>query len=234
MYYQIKYLYPEADEMDFSITDEGNGPFIEYWNENKLGIQPTQEELDAVESEGIKLQNSFIAQVEQDIALLKLKENNERIDVGLPSAISDESLVDLNNYVQKLQGNIDNPISTEVYEPPLPPGVTKPDYQSLTITVTRIEGWQGALGYKVELNSVNPAFTPGNLALAVYTNPNCTDYLYTTGAFVETDGIWGAVCPAGHEPGDIDINFGLLYGAAPISCWIMPSGQDVQSLTVFE
>jgi len=47
MYLSIKYLYPTATENDFGLRDDGNGPYIEYWDEVKLGPQPLQVDIDA-------------------------------------------------------------------------------------------------------------------------------------------------------------------------------------------
>lgn len=47
----IEYLYPLAvSRVDFSLQDnsDGNGPFIAWWDEVKLGPKPTKAELDAV------------------------------------------------------------------------------------------------------------------------------------------------------------------------------------------
>lgn len=48
---EIKYLYPTAVPLvDFVLQDnsDGNGPFIAWWDEVKLGPKPTKAELDAV------------------------------------------------------------------------------------------------------------------------------------------------------------------------------------------
>jgi len=47
MYHEIKYLFPTATDDDFSLRDDGDGAYIEYWNIGKLGAEPTQQELDA-------------------------------------------------------------------------------------------------------------------------------------------------------------------------------------------
>jgi len=77
-------------------------------------------------------------------------------------------------------------------------------------------------------------YTPTNLAMAEYTNPDCDGYLYTTGAFQDVEGVWTAVCPAGQEKGDVDINLGLLYGAAKLSCFTLKAGVQEQTIYAYE
>lgn len=42
MYKTIKYLYPNAEDSDFTLRDnsDGNGVYLDFWNENKLGVKP--------------------------------------------------------------------------------------------------------------------------------------------------------------------------------------------------
>ena len=42
MYKTIKYLYPNAEDLDFQLRDDGdgNGVYLDFWNENKLGDKP--------------------------------------------------------------------------------------------------------------------------------------------------------------------------------------------------
>lgn len=52
----ISYLFPNASPIsDYTCQDnsDGNGPFIAFWNETKLGPQPTQEQLLAAESDAL-------------------------------------------------------------------------------------------------------------------------------------------------------------------------------------
>jgi len=77
-------------------------------------------------------------------------------------------------------------------------------------------------------------FTPANLAIAEYTNPDCDGYLYTTGAFQEENGEYFAVCPSGQEKGDVDINLGILYGAVPLSCFTFKAGVQEQKIYAYE
>lgn len=180
-----------------------------------------------------KEQNAMLAALAQNQALRAMETDRLRKNVNLPPTISTDDVAALDSHIQLLQGDIDNP-AAGVYNPPLPPGVVPPPYKSFTITVTRQPGWEGKTGFKVVLNSADADFAPDNMALAVYTNANCQDFLYTTGAFVEEGGVWGAVCPAGHEPGNVEIHFGILYGSAPMLCWSMPQGQDEITVTAFE
>ena len=42
MYKTIKYLFPNALDEDFQLRDDsdGNGAYIDFWNEEKLGVKP--------------------------------------------------------------------------------------------------------------------------------------------------------------------------------------------------
>lgn len=94
------------------------------------------------------------------------------------------------------------------------------------IRVTRQVGWEGNLGFKVELLDIAADEDPAVLALAVYNQPDGVAYAYTTGAMVldpETD-LWGAVCPAGFEPGDVDIHLGMLYASINYSAFTLNAG----------
>lgn len=189
---------------------------------------------DEVIAQDQKDANAEAAKNTQDAALRELELSKLRKANKLPALMSDDDELSITSHIQLLQGEVDNPTDDPVYHPPLPPGVTPPAYKSFTVTVVREAGWQGALGFKVTLESQDPSFSPDQMALAVYGSPDCQDYQYTTGAFVNTDGVWGAVCPAGHEPGDVDVNFGILYGATPMTCWMMPQGQATQTVNAYE
>lgn len=42
----LEWKYPTADgSIDYRVQDDGSGPYIAYWNEQKLGPQPTTEQL---------------------------------------------------------------------------------------------------------------------------------------------------------------------------------------------
>ncbi len=183
-----------------------------------------------------KTYNSQQAASAQASAMKELAVNQQYKDAGLPPVMTDDDEVAVNNHVQLLQGEIDHPTDSDVYNPPLPPGVTPPPYTSLTCTVTRQPGWNDILGYRFVINSMADDFEPTSLAMAVYTNPDCDGYLYTTGAFQwdVTAEEWFAVCPPGQEPGDADINFGVLYGAATLSCFTLDAGIEENTFNVFE
>jgi hypothetical protein len=100
------------------------------------------------------------------------------------------------------------------------------------VQITRQVGWQGNLGWKADLLGWDEeTIDPGVYALAVYHNPDGENYYFTTGAFVwdanaihpETGeaGMWGAVCPAGFEPGQVDVHFGMLYASINFSTFTL-------------
>lgn len=197
-------------------------------------IRKPQSEIDDIIEADQKIGNSAFARQEQEVVLRELETNTLKKDNNLPPTMTPDDEIAMQNYVQLLQGDIDNP-SGGVYNPPAPPGITIPSYNSLTVTVNRVEGWQSNLGFEVVLNSADETFSPAQLALAVYNAPDCESYQYTTGAFTDLgDGVYGATCPAGFEPGNVDIHFGLLYTAVPMSCWTMPQDQMEQTVSVYE
>ncbi len=166
------------------------------------------------------------ATYEQSVSLSKINENKLKIEGDLPATLTADDVLTLENFIQAIQNDIDRPTADPEYVPPASPEIEKPTYSSLTAEVTREPGWQGTLGYRFVLGGYDDGFVPGNLAMAVYSNPECDGYLYTTGAFVwdDVEQEWYAVCPAGQEPGDAAINFGMLNGATPISCFTLDQG----------
>lgn len=171
---------------------------------------------------------------EQETVLDKISKNQLKKSLGLPPELSDTDETALKEYTKQIQADIDNPPETQAYNPPLPPGVTPPAINSILITITREAGWEGVIGWKAVISSGEENFTPANLAIAEYTNPNCDGFLYTTGAFQQDGDTWYAVCPAGQEKGDVDINLGLLYGAAQLACFTFAAGNQEQTIYAYE
>jgi len=188
------------------------------------------------EAARIKAQNAFKAKAEQQQAINTLMENNQRKALGIPPSVSTADEATLEEYVKVVQADVDNPSEDEIYTPPLPPGVTPPAVKSLAVNINREAGWQGHLGFRVELESSSPDYVPTNLALSIYSAENCTNYLYTTGAFQHDteNGKYFAICPPGHEPGDVDVHMGLLYGAAQLSCFTLPQGVSSKKIYAYE
>jgi len=178
--------------------------------------------------------NAAKAKKLQDKVVKQLTDNKIRKDLGLPPEISDVDETRLKEYAKQVQADVENPPESQAYNPPLPPGVTPPAISSILITVTRHEGWQGNIGWKAIIESGEEIFTPTNLSMAEYTNPDCDGYLYTTGAFQDIDGVFTAVCPPGQEKGDVDLNLGLLYGAAKLSCFTLSAGVQEKLVYAYE
>lgn len=185
-----------------------------------------------VDVEAIKARNKAIAEAKQDEVLALLAKNEQKKSLGLSPVVADE--IAAKDFVKTIQADIDYPPESEVYNPTLPPGVNPPDVSSLIITLTRQPGWNDALGWKAVITAGEEVFTPTNLAMAEYTNPNCDGYLYTTGAFQQEGDTWFAVCPPGQEKGDVDLNFGLLYGAAQLACFTLTAGVQEQIIYAYE
>lgn len=47
MYNEIKFLNPTISNQDFMLQDDGDGPYLKYWNTEKLGSPPTQAQIAA-------------------------------------------------------------------------------------------------------------------------------------------------------------------------------------------
>jgi hypothetical protein len=102
------------------------------------------------------------------------------------------------------------------------------------IHVKRVPGWQGHLGWKATLISVDNQ-PPTNIALAVYNGPEASGgaYKYTTGAFKQdTDGTWYADCPPGFEPEHNDEHFSMLLGSKPYSPFTLWNNMDEIQVTI--
>jgi hypothetical protein len=159
--------------------------------------------------------------------------NQAKKALGL--TVDGPDILDVSAYVQGLETDISNPSDDELYGPPLPPGVTPPAVAAIIATITREPGWNSVLGWRIVLDISDPEYIPANIAISVYSSENCTGYLYTPGALqldAET-GKYFAVCPPGQEHGDVDYHFGLLYGAAQLSCWTLTVGEQEKVLQIY-
>ena len=184
----------------------------------------------------IKEGNKLKAKIEQNTRLQELIKNDKRKEIGLPPVMTNADEETIEDYVKALQADVESPSEDEAYNPPLPPSVTPPAIKSLVVLVAREEGWQGNLGFRIVLKAADESYTPTNLALSVYLQPECNDYLYTTGAFqydAENDEYY-AVCPPGQEPGDSIVYMGLLYGSAPLACWTLKTGEMQKKIYAYE
>ena len=184
----------------------------------------------------IKEGNKLKAKMEQNTRLQELIKNDKRKEIGLPPVMTNADEETIEDHVKALQADVESPSEDEAYNPPLPPSVTPPAIKSLVVLVAREEGWQGNLGFRIVLKAADESYTPTNLALSVYLQPECNDYLYTTGAFqydAENDEYY-AVCPPGQEPGDSIVYMGLLYGSAPLACWTLKTGEMQKKIYAYE
>lgn len=103
-----------------------------------------------------------------------------------------------------------------------------------TLKITRVEhvapdpfpGW----GWSVEMLSEDPLRDITARAVGIYSDPECTAYLYTTGAFVQ-DGShnnnYYTECPTGQRTVTPDqVNFALLLGSIQEGFFNLPEGSD--------
>ena len=103
-----------------------------------------------------------------------------------------------------------------------------------TLKITRQEitapdpfpGW----GWTVEMISEDPARDITARAVGIYSDPECTAFLYTTGAFIQdgsNNNNYYTECPAGQRTNDPDqVNFALLLGAAQEGFFNLPEGSS--------
>jgi hypothetical protein len=101
-----------------------------------------------------------------------------------------------------------------------------------TLRITRVEhtapdpfpGW----GWTVEMLSDDPLRDITARAVGIYSDPECTAYLYTTGAFIQDgshDNNYYTECPVGQrQPSPDQVNFALLLGAAQEGFFNLPEG----------
>lgn len=101
------------------------------------------------------------------------------------------------------------------------------------VRITREPGWQGVLGWKMEILNWDASIDPSVYALSVYSDPEGQGYLFTTGAMVldPVTGLWGTTCPAGFEPGQNNINFGMLYASLNYSNFTLYYNFDTMDFT---
>ena len=87
-------------------------------------------------------------------------------------------------------------------------------------------GW----GWTVEMISDDPARDITARAVGIYSDPECTAFLYTTGAFIQdgsNNNNYYTECPAGQRTNDPDqVNFALLLGAAQEGFFNLPEGSS--------
>lgn len=187
------------------------------------------------DTEEITSTNRNLAIQAQEEVLKKILDDEARVSKGLVSLLTDTDKTALQNYAVDLNADVISPPSDRVYNPPLPPGVSLPTFEAVTIMVTRVPGWNNVLGWRAEISSITPNFVPGNLAMAWYNSPDCTSYVATSGAFQKeaSTGIWFAKCPPGFEPGNNIIHLGLLYASAPITCFTLDKDEMSKKVVAY-
>lgn len=107
----------------------------------------------------------------------------------------------------------DAPFTLEIFRVYHPGGT--PEYP--------VAGW----GWTVRMISDDPERDITARAVGLYSDPECTAYLYTTGAFVwnAVDEYYETYCPPGQvQPTDAQVNFALLLGAAQEGFFNLPEG----------
>ena len=88
------------------------------------------------------------------------------------------------------------------------------------ITLTRVPGFSGSVGWRCTLDDWAEGETPNAIAIGVYSGPNATGYLWTTGGFIwdAVEEEWYVECAPGFEPAaGADFYLAFLYGSLPVS-----------------
>jgi hypothetical protein len=106
------------------------------------------------------------------------------------------------------------------------------------IVMTREPGFGGSVGWRAELLDWAEGETPNAIGLGVYSGPNATGYLWTTGGFIFEDPFWTVHCSPGFEPAlGTDFYLAWLWGSLPVSpfTWFDdPFGDVVGDSMTFE
>ncbi len=103
-----------------------------------------------------------------------------------------------------------------------------------TLKITRVEHVSPdpfpGFGWVVEMLSDDPLRDITARAVGIYTDPECTAYLYTTGAFIQDgshDNHYYTECPVGQrQPTNAQVNFALLLGSVQEGFFNLPEGSD--------
>ena len=84
-----------------------------------------------------------------------------------------------------------------------------------------VAGW----GWTVTMVSADPVRDITARGIGIYSDPECTAFLYTTGSFNLEDGEYKTHCPPGQvQPTDAQVNFALLLGSAQEGFFNIPEG----------
>ena len=113
------------------------------------------------------------------------------------------------------QGHAQRQVQTDPVEDTLPQYPA--DNQPIILTMERVwddtPGWEG-WGWLATIEFSDPTRAPNARAIGIYDSD--WNYLYTTGAFIETDGKWQTNNPPGRATPDKDpLYYALLYGSIP-------------------
>jgi hypothetical protein len=86
------------------------------------------------------------------------------------------------------------------------------------LNMIREPGFSGSVGWRAELQDWAEGETPNAIALGVYSAPNATGYLWTTGGYIDENGVWTVHCSPGFEPAlGTDFYLAWLWGSLPVS-----------------
>ena len=107
-------------------------------------------------------------------------------------------------------------------------------YREEIVAPDPFPGW----GWSVEMISADPERDITARAVGVYSDPECTAFLYTTGAFIQDgthDNNFYTECPAGErKPAPEQINFALLQGSLQEGFFNLPVGTDLTDALFWE
>lgn len=80
----LSVLYPNAAQGDFRVQDNGEGPYIAYWNEQALGPQPDTATLQAAEAAAVVAANAIQTRRAADLT----EEQQAKLDAQIQSDLN--------------------------------------------------------------------------------------------------------------------------------------------------
>lgn len=233
-----------AVQWGMDVVDEGWEERNDWTNTNITSIVPYQPVIDdfdqmaydednppPLSSEDQMAFNSEQAQAKQAEHNQALVEYDALANHGLPLNMDSNNLLEVENNIRFLQGDIDNPTDSDTYTPIDLPTLNPTVAQSFIVTVTRIDVNGTLDGWKAKLDSYAFGFTPTNIGVAWYdtSDTNCQTMLgYTT--FIEDSGDYVCQVPVGEELGNIEFKMTITMEPGPLvisTCFTFPVNDNV-------
>lgn len=112
------------------------------------------------------------------------------------------------------------------------------DTQPFTVTMERqwddTPGWEG-WGWKFIVKFADPSRDATARAVGIYSDPECKEYLYTTGELIEEGAVYVAENPAGKATAEKEpVYYALLLGSAQEGIMNLPVESETQTKLFWE